>query len=391
MFQPMLASIAFTCTYLLYIAPTCLVSNSQIKVHPSVSPGCILPVHPTLFGPFINPKSKILEKNLQICAIVSFILLLVAVKIASYLITTVKYVPFFTRLNAMRRDDTYSSFDLYYLDIIILYSLLFYETEHFFIVLTISHNYHDPYNVHVCMLSITKKLLDSREFIGKMFKASILFNLVLCTRSLLTIESPIYIFKYIPAIFEVKAVLWLPLLVVLLSNDIEVNPGPHTNRDSCHSDLFSFCNWNLNTLSKDDFQRITLMEAHNSLHHYDIISLCETSLNDSIQVPENALPGYKFHSCNHPDGDRNGGVGIFFKDSLPLRIRDDLAFDEVIVSELIFGRKKIFFTVLYRNPQHTAQSEEFCSFLENLESFHLKIKEETPYAIFYAGDINGHS
>ena len=133
------------------------------------------------------------------------------------------------------------------------------------------------------------------------------------------------------------------------------------------------------------------MEAHNTLHHYDIISLCETSLNDSIQVPENALPGYKFHSCNHPEGDRNGGVGIFFKDNLPIRIRADLAFDEVIVSELIFGRKKIFFTVLYRNPQHNAQSDEFCGFLENLENLHLKLKNESPYAIFYAGDLNGHS
>ena len=99
-----------------------------------------------------------------------------------------------------------------------------------------------------------------------------------------------------------------------------------------------FCNWNLNTLSKDDFHRITLLEAYNANHGYDIISLCETSLNDTIQIPENILPGYKFQSCNHPD--RNGGVGIFYKETLPLRIRHDLSFDECIVSELVFGRKK---------------------------------------------------
>ena len=81
-------------------------------------------------------------------------------------------------------------------------------------------------------------------------------------------------------------------------------------------------------------------------------------MNDLIQVPENALPGYKFHSCNHPEGERDGGVGLFFKDTLPIRIREDLAFDEVIVAELIFGHKKIFFTVLYKNPQHNAQSDE---------------------------------
>ena len=155
--------------------------------------------------------------------------------------------------------------------------------------------------------------------------------------------------------------------------------------------FLSFCNWNLNTLSKDDFYRITLLEAHNTEHHYDIISLCETSLNDTLQVPENVLPGYKFHSCNHPDGERNGGVGIFYQETLPLRIRQDLSFDECIVSEMIFGRKIIFFTVLYRNPHSKDQSTEFNSFLTNLENLYLKIKNEKPFTMFFTGDFNGHS
>ena len=123
------------------------------------------------------------------------------------------------------------------------------------------------------------------------------------------------------------------------SSDIHPNPGPVNN---VSGGFLSFCNWNLNTLSKDNFHRITLLEAHNTNHNYDIISLCETSLNDNIQVHDNALPGYKFHPCNHPDGDRSGGVGIFYKESLPLRIRQDLSLDECIVSEMIFGRKKYF-------------------------------------------------
>ena len=115
--------------------------------------------------------------------------------------------------------------------------------------------------------------------------------------------------------------------------------------------FFSFCNWNLNTLSKNDFYRITLLEAHNTECSYDVILLCEISLNDAVQVPENALPGYKFYACNHEDGARSGGVGIFYKESSPLRIRDDLSFNECIVAEMRFGHKKIFFTVLYRNPK----------------------------------------
>ena len=93
---------------------------------------------------------------------------------------------------------------------------------------------------------------------------------------------------------------------------------------------------------------------HNTEHNYDIISLCETSLDDEAQVPE--MTGYKFHSCNHPDGNRSGGVGICYKESLPLEIRQDLSFNECIVSELVFGHKHIFFTVMYRNPKDKANS-----------------------------------
>ena len=190
--------------------------------------------------------------------------------------------------------------------------------------------------------------------------------------------------------YEVFA-LWFISMRLILSQDIHSNPGPmHSNQNFCDGFL-SFCNWNLNTLSKDDFYRISLIEAHNTEFNYDIISLCETSLNDTIQVPENILPGYKFLSCNHPDGNRSGGVGIFYKETLPLRIRQDLSFDECIVSEMIFGHKKIFFAVLYRNPYSKAQTPEFNSFLVNVENLYQKIEYEKPYATFFTGDFNGHS
>ena len=198
----------------------------------------------------------------------------------------------------------------------------------------------------------------------------------------------IYInFHYYP--YEVLA-LWYIMLRLILSLDVHPNPGP-VRPNTFSGGFLSFCNWNLNTLNKDDFYRITLLEAHNTEHNYDIISLCETSLNDTVQVPENILPGYKFHPCNHPDGNRSGGVGIFYRETLPLRIRQDLSFDECIVSEVIVGHKRIFFTVLYRNPHSKAYSAEFNSFLENLENLHLKIRNEKPYAMFFTGDFNGHS
>ena len=79
--------------------------------------------------------------------------------------------------------------------------------------------------------------------------------------------------------------------MISLSNDISENPGPqHINHFDRVSPYFSFCNWNLDTLSKDEFSRVSLLNAHNSIHNYDIISLCETSSSNS---------------------EKKGGVGIF--------------------------------------------------------------------------------
>ena len=110
-----------------------------------------------------------------------------------------------------------------------------------------------------------------------------------------------------------------------------------------------------------------------------------------MPVPENTLPGYKYHPLNHPSGEKKGGVGIFYKENLPIRIRNDLSFEECLVTELIFGRKKIFFTVFYRNPENNANSEGFEKFLINFENLNNKICNLNPYATFFTGDVNGHT
>ena len=103
------------------------------------------------------------------------------------------------------------------------------------------------------------------------------------------------------------------------------------------------------------------------------------------------LPGYIYHPCNHPSGEKKGGVGIFYKDTLPIKIRSDLSFDECIVAELQFGRKKIFFTVLYRNPIHKAASPEFYAFIEKFTDLQSKLLDIKPYYVIYTGDFNAHS
>ena len=134
-----------------------------------------------------------------------------------------------------------------------------------------------------------------------------------------------------------------------------------------------------------------MLEAHNSVFSYDIISLYETCLNDSVELPDKLLDAYSSVCQNNPLNTRRGGVGLFYKNSLPLKIRNDLAFDESIVAEINFGRKKIFFVTLYRSPSISSGTPEFQGFLDQFERLYAALKSENPYSIFISGDLNGHS
>ena len=46
---------------------------------------------------------------------------------------------------------------------------------------------------------------------------------------------------------------WVPFLLIVMRNDTERNPG--------NNNLLTFCNWNLNSLTKDNFIRLNLLEA----------------------------------------------------------------------------------------------------------------------------------
>ena len=60
------------------------------------------------------------------------------------------------------------------------------------------------------------------------------------------------IFQPVFCNFELAA-FWIFSLLLTLSSDVHPNPGPLQTDQIFHSGFLSFCNWNLNTLSKDEF------------------------------------------------------------------------------------------------------------------------------------------
>ena len=103
------------------------------------------------------------------------------------------------------------------------------------------------------------------------------------------------------------------------------------------------------------------------------------------------LENYTFINTNCVTNQRHGGVGLFYKNTLPIKVRHDLSFPESIVIEIKAKRKSVFYTFLYRSPAFNHNSPEFEQFLQNFEHLYQNIRAEKPLSMFFAGDFNAHS
>ena len=56
-------------------------------------------------------------------------------------------------------------------------------------------------------------------------------------------------------------------------------------------DGLRFCHWNLNGVCARDKIKISLIEAYNSVFHYDIIALSGMYLNESIKDEDIRIEG----------------------------------------------------------------------------------------------------
>ena len=120
--------------------------------------------------------------------------------------------------------------------------------------------------------------------------------------------------------------------------DIEPNPGPRELK----TNNFSVCHWNLNSLSAHSFSELTQLKAYNSIYKYDFICLSETYLD--CLIPDNLIDieGYKLIRADHPDNSKRGGVCIYYKESLPVRVISLPYFKEALLLEMSNNNKKSF-------------------------------------------------
>ena len=125
------------------------------------------------------------------------------------------------------------------------------------------------------------------------------------------------------------------------SGDIEMNPGPKPN--PCHS--FSICHWNRNSLATHNYLKVSLLRAYVAIEKFDVVCLSETYLDSSnLSDDDNFyLPGYNLVRADHPSNAKKGGVCIYFKNSVPLKVLDIQLLQECINFEIKIADKMSFY------------------------------------------------
>ena len=191
-----------------------------------------------------------------------------------------------------------------------------------------------------------------------------------------------YYFSYIFSIFLVY--LLYNIRLIRLSGDIEVNPGPKTSSFK----EFSVCHWNLNSISSHDFLKVKLLTAYNAVHNFDIICISKSYLNSEILSSDENLniPGYNMFRADHPSGNRRGGVCIYYRESLPIKLLNVNYLKECICFDLKIGKKLCTIVALYRSPSQSL--DEFENFLNNLNLTLESITQKNPFLTIVIGDFN---
>ena len=181
--------------------------------------------------------------------------------------------------------------------------------------------------------------------------------------------------------------IWLFPRLMHLSGDIEKNPGPQKD----FSQTFSIGHWNLNSLVAHNFTKIALLKAYLPVQKFDIFRISETYLNSSIAKDDDSLriPGYSLIRSDHPSNNKRGGVAIYYKHFLPLKLIDVNYLRESILSELQIGSKICNFISLYRSPSQTG--DNFDSFLDNLKLNLDAMTDNNPFLVVAIGDFNARS
>ena len=199
------------------------------------------------------------------------------------------------------------------------------------------------------------------------------------------IESLRLFYHYIEGAYIFSLALLYFSVLLLCNGDIELNPGPIKLKDRS----LSVCHWNLNSLTAHNYSKLTQLKAYISIYKRDFICSSETYLDST--TPDNLLEleGYKIVRVDHPDNIKRGGVCIYYKESLPVRVINLPYLKEALLLEMTDNNKKIIVSIIYRSPSQN--NSEFNSFLSSSEQLLSDMSNRKPTVSVITGDFNARS
>ena len=114
------------------------------------------------------------------------------------------------------------------------------------------------------------------------------------------------------------------------------------------------------TVIAHNYLKISLLRAYISLHNFDIVCISETYLDSTTALDDENLAsiGYNLLRADHASNSKRGGVCVYYKSSLALRLINVHYLQECLIFKILIGGKSCNFISLYRSPSQSSDSSE---------------------------------
>ena len=131
------------------------------------------------------------------------------------------------------------------------------------------------------------------------------------------------------------------------------------------------------------------MKAYISIYKHYFLCLSKTYLYSSTPDSLLKIDGYNLVSAGHPNNIKRGGVCIYYKESLPVRVISLPYLREALLLEMAYNEKKVIVFVIYRSPSQN--NSEFDLFLSSFEKILSTISKRKPFLSVTTCDFNARS
>ena len=172
-------------------------------------------------------------------------------------------------------------------------------------------------------------------------------------------------------------------LILLLSGDVEVNPGPPKS--------LTLNIGHINARSLNDEDKFEEIASLGHVHTYTIFAVSETWLNHLISSDSFSIPGFSpMFRLDRRDGRRAGGVALFTSMSIVAKRRFDLERNgiELLWVEMKINRHSFICGVCYRPPNYNHADNVIL--LDHLQFCLDQIYSKPDTFVLLLGDFNAH-